>query len=381
MATYVDISFELPTPACAQASPPCMIASIAPYTIAIKEANDGVFEWKIPANLPEVYATSGHIVVSLYQSEIRGKSAEFTIFRSPNPRALEIVSSQMPNGKVGELYGYMFQATGGQGQLSWSVSTAPAINGIYIKPTGMFVATPRNAGGYAVTVTVKDSAGQSAIKDLRWIVTAESYVKPHPEGSLVSGLFGVSSSVGVIENGVARPFPNAEVFLSHGYRWDKVVKANDGDLVLRKGANMDYASGTLLRSKLNPGSFFLMYPSNVIRAFSSMDSFASMGYRGQVSYVANPAVYKSGNVMTLFDSHPPGTDINDGGTIYRITINGTRVTYPSIAVYNTWHTTDNDFTRVLPANGFDRLLPISGTMLPRDVVSAISVGSSINTQM
>lgn len=285
------------------------------------------------------------------------------------------ISGSFPNGTVGQAYSTTLSTVNAQSAAcSWSLDSVtpriPSAKLTFIADTvpadesiQTFQATPTAPGTYSVSISVK--CGSATAQHQFNLVVSLATSAAHPDGSLVLGLFNIPSSVSLIENGKLRPFPTAEIFMSHGYRWDKIVPANSGDAVLPLGEGITYAPGTLVRNGQSLRSYYLVYENNILRPFNAYDVFRSMGYSNSMSFVANPDNYKAGSVMTISDSHPPGTDIVDGGVIYRIGLDKKRHAYPSISVYNTWHTYDADFTRVLPANSFDNSILLGSFMTAR----------------
>lgn len=278
---------------------------------------------------------------------------------------LELVTQSMPQGQVGTPYSTTFQVTGGVAPYFWSVSSENGAGSVKINSvTGDFYVSTPKIGNWKVTVSVKDSAGNYTSKLYTWVVKGNQIVPAHAEGSLVLGLFNIPSSVSLIENGKLRVFPTGEVFISHGYKWQNIVPANSGDKQLAQGQGFTFASGTLIRDSRNLRNFYVVYPNNIIRGFSSDAVFQSMGYRYDMAYTTSIKNYKKGTALTALDNHANGTDIYIGQTIYRLE-NNTLRPYPSMAVYNTWRTEDSDTSKLVPATLYEGFLPIGPAMQPR----------------
>lgn len=76
--------------------------------------------------------------------------------------ALEVESRSLPEGEVGESYGYALEASGGQPPYRWSLVQGSLPVGLSLPTDGTFVGTPAQVGNWAFTVRVVDAAGRSA---------------------------------------------------------------------------------------------------------------------------------------------------------------------------------------------------------------------------
>ena len=86
--------------------------------------------------------------------------APFTITIKP---ALAIKATTVSEAYVGSPYSITFAATGGSGTgLTWSVATGTLPNGLALSTTGTIAGQPTIAGISALSVAVKDSAGNTA---------------------------------------------------------------------------------------------------------------------------------------------------------------------------------------------------------------------------
>lgn len=364
-AEFVRLSAVV-SPSCLDETPACAIRTVGPIVIAESTDHDGQYDWTIPTNLAATYRGEFKILIEVLNRDEFAYSDRF-ILGDANTAKLTVNTATLPNGSNGVMYSYPLTAFGGIAPYTWTGTTGNS--GLTLSKDGMLSGTPR-LGVHRITANVTDASGATASVQLQLNVTSQQVDQPHPAGSLVLGFSSVyPSGVALVQNDNGmlklRTFGSAEVFLSHGYKWSNIVIANSGDKALFFGEPMGLASGTLVRDRSNLRSFYVVYPNNVLRPFSSFEVFNSLGYRASNAYTTSLAGYTMGSVMTIFDSHAPGTDIIDNGTVYWISENNTRHPYPSVDVYNTWHTNNNDFSRVYQANSFDRLIPIGSPIQPR----------------
>ena len=87
----------------------------------------------------------------------------------PPPPALSITTTSLSDGVVGQTYNDSLQATGGEGSLTWSISSGSLFQGLGLNPgTGQISGTPRGTGTLLFTVQAQDSGTppQTATKDL-----------------------------------------------------------------------------------------------------------------------------------------------------------------------------------------------------------------------
>jgi hypothetical protein len=87
-------------------------------------------------------------------------AAPLTIVIKP---ALAIKATTVPKGYVGSLYSLTFAATGGSGTgITWSLASGTLPNGLSLSAAGTISGKPTTAGSSALTIAVKDSAGNTA---------------------------------------------------------------------------------------------------------------------------------------------------------------------------------------------------------------------------
>ena len=102
------------------------------------------------------FAVTFHVKDSLSHVAV----APFTITIKP---ALAIKATTVAEAYVGSPYSVTFAATGGSGTgLAWSVATGTLPNGLALSTTGTMAGQPTMAGSSALSIAVKDSAGNTA---------------------------------------------------------------------------------------------------------------------------------------------------------------------------------------------------------------------------
>src|SRR6185503_3174063 len=102
--------------------------------------------------------------------------------------------------------------------------------------------------------------------------------------------------------------------------------------------------------------------------FISAKVFKDLGFNfASVLEITSPELLSLTLGTAISDSlspHSAGTYINQDGTIYLINFDGTKSGIPSLEVYNSFNI-DGDFSRVVPANSADRLLPMGPLLIKR----------------
>lgn len=191
----------------------------------------------------------------------------------------------------------------------------------------------------------------------------------HPQGTLIKN-GSVDQTIWVIRNNTRQPFLSAEIFISHGYRWSNVQQATSVDMALPLGDYIRFASGSVVLSPnyANKGNtVYIIYPNNTKRGFTNYQAFKDMGYTEAMilhSGIGALDAYTAGTPIANVEAHAPGTDVIANKVVYYID-GDTRITYPNMDIFNSWHFKDNDFTWVVPANSFDMAKPVTGPVVYR----------------
>src|SRR6185295_20085000 len=115
--------------------------------------------------VPGTFNFSVQATDTLNQSDTQALSITIDLPAPPN-----ITTTTLLNGTAGTPYSQQVQATGGIGNLSWTIvspGTGPLPPGLDIDPnTGVISGTPNTAGVFPFTVQVTDTIPQSDTQDL-----------------------------------------------------------------------------------------------------------------------------------------------------------------------------------------------------------------------
>lgn len=185
----------------------------------------------------------------------------------------------------------------------------------------------------------------------------------HPVGSLLLGLDGIPTEGSLIvevgDTTMRKIFPSGEVFMSHGYKWEKFVRGNSADQALPVTSSFTFAPGSLIKSS-DSAAVYLVSREKTLRPFSSWNIFVQYGYKANMIWNMahiNFNEYTVSSPINTLERHVDGTEIVRNGTVYFIDA-GVLHPYRNLEIYNSWHTYNNDFSRVVQANSFDNALPI-----------------------
>lgn len=184
----VTIALGFRTPACVYSNPPCLIALVAPYTIAKQVANTGQYSWVVPTNLPSMYRGKQVIMITVDNTETRGESEEFTMLEKETARNTPPVISAVSGPEkleVNEQGTWKVNAYDPDGKyLSYEVNWGD----VYLEPVtqpnmpaflrieneATFTHKYVNPGIYSVTIVVRDESGAVARSTREVIVGKES---------------------------------------------------------------------------------------------------------------------------------------------------------------------------------------------------------------
>lgn len=202
---------------------------------------------------------------------------------------------------------------------------------------------------------------------------------PHPEDTHVLTPDG---TVWRIVFGMRMPYTSAGAFLSYGYNsWDKVVPANSADMALQ-ASTAGYPSktnyipprdGSLINDK---GTIYIVSDWHR-RGFSSAKVFLDLGYS------FNNAIPGDTSFLTTYTpissskrEHAPGTVINDNGTLCFLQSpfraedkTSGRQCFSSMTDFYDW---GFKLSEVVPANSYDRNLPLRAPMYSRQINNGVN---------
>jgi dolichol-phosphate mannosyltransferase len=156
----------------------------------------------------------------------------------------------------------------------------------------------------------------------------------HPYGCVVRG---ADDTVYLVDDGCKRAFPTAEIFLSHGYHWQQVVKLAQAELdALPSGPALLFRDGTLLRGS---GDTTYVVADGLKRPFLAAVDFEALGYRwANVVQIADEQLdlLATGLPMRASEPYPNGTLLRGSDTTVYWLIQGKRAAFPSIQVFQSW---------------------------------------------
>jgi hypothetical protein len=158
------------------------------------------------------------------------------------------------------------------------------------------------------------------------------------------------------------------ILKSYGLDFQDAQTPTPADLALVSGPLLLPDNGSLVKSQQDQTVYLV---SNGKRfAFTSANVFLLLGFKfSSVLTVTNPELQElplAASISNSSAAHLRGVDINNKGTIYFIGGEGDLHPYTSLAVYNSWHLS-NDFSGVVLANSADLQLPIGSAVVARQL--------------
>lgn len=328
-----------------------------------------------------------------------------TVQTSKAPTYAKFITAVLPNGTQGQYYSARIQVSS-DGTFSpnfivnylpdgISVANASAgwKNSIYgdgAKDSSGFYyvelsGDPTVAGNFAVEVrTFNTFHTFDTTKNFSLTINATAAPPPPPPSGPgmipvyagnahtdYTNILGPDGTVYRIADGQRYAYTSAGAFSSYGFNsWSSIASATTGDMNLPvstywpSGSTMERTyfipprNGSLINDN---GTIYLI--TNGLRAgFTSAKNFLDLGYsfvnaqRGDTSFMVSASLIDSTS-----RGHADGTLVNDRGTIYPMRSNG-RLGFPSMSVFNSWGL---KLSEVVPANSYDRELPLIGTMSVR----------------
>lgn len=200
-----------------------------------------------------------------------------------------------------------------------------------------------------------------------------------PEGTNVVGPDG---TVYRISYGARLPYTSAGAFLSYGFNsWVDVKTANAAEMALPVPTTTKRESTEQIPAFITPRDGSLINDHGTVyiisdgyrQGFASAGVFSGLGYSfanvlpGDTSFLATLSPLNTDQM-----AHPPGTIVNDQGTIcvmYSPFKGGGRRCFSSLTDMNTWGIRNSD---MVVANSFDRNISISGVVQARDAYSPMN---------
>lgn len=298
----VTITIASPRPACLDAVPACKIAEVLPYTIAANIPDSGSYEWLIPSDQPERFQGVQQIAISVANSDISGKSAQFTIQKqsSTNTGPIKITS---PSGSVRWEVGQRYQISWtGNNDLPVKISLQPqykCASGQYcpaVMPKALTIAPSVSGVGYSWLVPAS-LEGQK--------LEGEYYVTLETVAAGVDYILWGQSDPFTITANMTNPIPNA-------LAPSTVVRTPDKAVHL----------------VLDGGKYY---------TFPSWEEFLRRGYVFQhIRAVAQNAL--QGLAQTATFTRPSGTTFKypSDRTVYYLTTNLCKQAYVSFGTFQAW---------------------------------------------
>jgi len=156
----------------------------------------------------------------------------------------------------------------------------------------------------------------------------------HPYGCVVRG---DDETVYLVDETYKYAFPSAEIFLSHGYHWQQVIKIAQEELEALPSARvLSFRDGTLLRGR---GETTYVVEDGLRRPFISATDFEAMGYRWEnVVEVADKQLDRMavGKPLQPGDCYPNGTLLRGTDTTVYLLADGARRAIPNVQVFQSW---------------------------------------------
>lgn len=165
------------------------------------------------------------------------KSSQSPQPQPPTPAALQISTSSLPNGQVGDAYQGSLVATGGTAPYHWSVATGSLPAGLNINTgSGMISGQPTTAGNFSFVIGVQDSSAvKESARSSSMSVQIASAAAPSPApaalqistSSLPNGQVGDAYQGSLVATGGTAP-----------YHWSVATGSLPAGLSINSGSSM-----------------------------------------------------------------------------------------------------------------------------------------------
>jgi hypothetical protein len=123
---------------------------------------------------PAVEAQTNITVTATSKDDSTKSASAAVTVNVANNQALQISTSNLPQGDQGETYSAVFAATGGTTPYSWTITGGTPPGGLALNANGDFAGSPTAVGTFNFAVTVADSAGKTAAGNFSVTVIAGS---------------------------------------------------------------------------------------------------------------------------------------------------------------------------------------------------------------
>jgi dolichol-phosphate mannosyltransferase len=156
----------------------------------------------------------------------------------------------------------------------------------------------------------------------------------HPYGTVIQG---TTDNVYLYKDGQKRLFPTAEIFLSHGYHWEQIVRVNDDYLAkLPDGPALTFRDGALVKGSKDT---IYVIEHGQKRAILSLQIFNQFGYQWKDVITIPDSVLneiENGRDLSLTDNYPDGTLIKGTSNPIYLLENGQKRWFPSPQTFLSW---------------------------------------------
>jgi hypothetical protein len=174
-----------------------------------------------------------------------------------------------------------------------------------------------------------------------------------------------SGTFSLILSGTRHGIANPGLLSSYGYAFSDAVPDTASYQAMPSGELLGPGDGALVKSPSSATVYLVSGGSS--HGFTSMAVFRGLGFKTTsvltVRTAQLSALVEGDAISSKSAGHLPGVNVSSKGTVYLMG-EGARLPYPSLAVFNTWNPRD-DFSRVVPANAADLLLPIGPAVTAR----------------
>lgn len=186
-----------------------------------------------------------------------------------------------------------------------------------------------------------------------WFLGLGIFFQAHAEAPAQKVVLAPGGVIYLVSADNKRPFPAASIYFSYGYAFSEAKPATASDLGMPDGPVMTYAEGSLIKDY---GTAVYIISGGRKHPFSSAEVFTELGYSfGNVIRERGTALARVliGQTIASSDApHPPGTLVNDNGTIYLVTAGGKQ----GIPTPEIFFTHGYKFKNVVSRNAADRAL-------------------------
>jgi hypothetical protein len=278
----------------------CQEQPTVQYTITSSTPNNGTFAWTVGQAMNQTMP-AGNYSITVFAADgsvaTPGTSAVTIVDQTPPPAgSIAITTSSSLNAQLGQQFYATFMASGGTANYSWNVTAGSLPPGLQLLPvlqpliacpvTGGFTCSfpqnlislagaPTQTGSFQFQLTATDQNNNSGSA---WFAV-NVYTGPPPpppvcpaNGAVIK--YADSATVYSVENGMKRPYPSAQIFLSWNPSFAVIVIV-PRDCQFPDGALKGFADGKLIKGS---GPTVYLVSGGMLRPFPSAAVFFRLGY-------------------------------------------------------------------------------------------------------